>query len=317
MASADFQEASEQFKDEIITQFLKANPGVKRSEVTLRYVNGKVVCEHISNTFADLSKRKIRSKEEQQLLNELASGGDKRYSICLESISSSRQFSDWLVDSPGIAYDEMDRGETNRFLERREQLSANYALELNGFKKKIAKLMESEEETPEEQVKLLMTEYFQSSHAQLKCQKSVMEKECELGDMFTDYSEEFIKEHYLELKPKAGPKTVDAIKQAYNILRSSIIDMEEVDAKEKITSKAQLKKLAGGLNKLNNQLNTKRQQLEAIQKMIAFLEELVATMKQEQHKKPPPKPKAKSGSTNEPEKRMAFLARAKKLITRG
>lgn len=315
MASSEFQEASSQFKEEIITEYLRSNPGVKRSEVTMRIVNGKNVCTHISNTFDQMSKRKVRSKEEQQLLQELSGGGDKRFSACLESISSTRQFSGWLVDSPGIAYNENDSVEDERFLARREQLSESHALELSNFKKKIAKLMEAEEETPEEQVKLLMTEYFQSSHAQLKCQKSIMEKETTLGGMFSEYSEEFIKEHYLQLKPKAGKNTVEAVKKAYNILRSSGVDMEEVSAHEKITSKDQLKKLAGGLNSLNAQLTRKREQLEAIQKMIAFLEDMIQVIKEEAPKSKPKKKKKKS-TTDEAPKRMAFLDRAKRLFSK-
>lgn len=315
MASSEFQEASSQFKDEIITQYLKNNPGVKRSEVTMRIVNGKNVCTHIGSTFDQMSKRKIRSKEEQELLKDLSTGGDKRFSACLESISSTRQFSGWLVDSPGIAYNENDQNEDDRFLARREQLSETHTLELSDFKKKIAKLMEAEEETPEEQVKLLMTEYFQSSHAQLKCQKSIMEKETELGGMFSSYSEEFIKEHYLKLKPKAGKNTVEAVKKAYNILRSSGIDMEEINANEKITSKSELKKLAGGLNGLNAQLDRKRQQLNAIQKMMSFLEDMIDVIKEETPAAKPQKKKSKS-SSNDGTKRMAFLDRAKVFFTK-
>lgn len=314
MAGSEYQEASTQFKEEIITQYLRNNPGVKRSEVTMKIVNGRNICTHISATFDNLSKRKIRSKEEQEVLKDLSSGSDKRYTACLESISSTRQYAGWLVESPGIAYNENDQQHDTHFLNRREQLSESYAMELSGFKKKIAKLMESEEETPEEQVKLLMMEYFQSSHSQLKCQKSIMEKECSLGGMFSEYSEEFIKEHYLNLKPKAGMRTIEAVKKAYNILRSSGVDMEEVDANEKITSKDQLKKLAGGLKSLNHQLERKREQLNAIQKMVAFLEDMVDIIKEEIAPSKPKKAKKKPIVQEEEPKRMAFLDRAKRLF---
>ncbi len=57
MLKHEYKEVGEKFREIIIDDYLKANPGVTRSEVVTRTVDGKIVCETIVSSMRNISKR--------------------------------------------------------------------------------------------------------------------------------------------------------------------------------------------------------------------------------------------------------------------
>ncbi len=280
MAMDDYAQAAEEFKEEIITQFLKDNPGTRRAEVVVKYVNGRMVCEQIKDVFKDISLRApVRSPSEKRLLKELARGGDLRYAASLESISTSRQYVDWLYEAPYTSFGDMEKSETIHFLQRKEEQSHTYVIDLVEAKKKLAKMMKSDVKPSESATKTVMTEYFQTSLVQMKCQHSVYSKEVDLGDSFANNAQKFIRENFGDIKARAKISTITAIKKAYNILRSTRISVPDITSNEK------LKIVGDALDELKSQLEKKRSELQAIHKMIEFLEGIVDTLESSLKKK--------------------------------
>lgn len=303
MAMDDYAQAAEEFKEEIIGQFLKDNPGTRRAEVTVKYVNGRMICEQIKDVFRDISLNKpVRSPSEKRLLKELARGGDLRYTASLESISSSRQYVDWLHNAPYTSFGDMERSETMHFLQRKEEQSSTYVLDLVEAKKKLAKMMKLDVKPSESATKTVMTEYFQTSLVQMKCQHSVYSKEVDLGDSFASNAQKFIRESFGDIKARAKISTITAIKKAYNILRSTRINMPDITSNEK------LKIVGDALDELKDQLDKKRKELQAIFKMIEFLQGIVDTLDTGATDDETKKKKDEGGSKGP---RMAFSSRSR------
>lgn len=305
MAMDDYAQAAEEFKEEIITQFLKDNPGTRRAEVAVKYVNGRMVCEQIKDVFKDISLRKpVRSPIEKRLLNELAKGGDLRYTSSLESINTSRQYIDWLHSAPYTSFGDMEKSETLHFLQRKEEQSSTYVLDLVEAKKKLAKMMKSDIKPSESATKTIMTEYFQTSLVQMKCQHSVFSKEVDLGDSFASNAQKFIRENFGDIKARAKISTITAIKKAYNILRSTRINVPDITSNEK------LKIVGDALDELKDQLDKKRKELQAIFKMIEFLQSIVDTL-ESSLKQDESNPENKKDDKGPGGPRMAFTSRSR------
>jgi hypothetical protein len=302
MAMDDYAQAAEEFKEEIITQFLKDNPGVRRTEIAVKYVNGKMICEQIKDVFRDISLRKpVRSPSEKRLLKELARGGDLRFTASLESINSSRLYVDWLHTAPYTSFGDMEKSETMHFLQRKEEQCNTYVLDLIEAKKKLSKMMKLDVKPSESATKTVMTEYFQTSLVQMKCQHSVYSKEVDLGDSFANNAQKFIRENFGDIKARAKISTITAIKKAYNILRSTRINMPDITSNEK------LKLVGDALDELKEQLDKKRKELQAIFKMIEFLQGIVDTLETSVKDDAKKKDDGKSGGSP----RMAFTRRSR------
>ena len=268
----EYSNAAEQFKEEIISDFIRQNPGIGRNEVVTKYVNGKVVCEHISQVFKEMAIRKpARTPAEKKLLNEMSKGGDERFTSGMDSIGSCRRFADWLATTPHTAFGDIEKKDTNEFLERKEHQFGTCALDLNQAKRKLAQLMKDGPKPQESMTKTLIGEYFHSFLVHLKCLHSIFTKEVDLGDQFSKFAQEYIKKNFEQFKVQAKHTTITAIKKAFAVLKGSHIVVTDIDSKEKLEA------IDNALKEFKDQLEKRRGELDTIKKMIEFLDGIVGT----------------------------------------
>lgn len=274
MPSTEYHKVTKEFRERMISTYLRTHPGVRRDQIVIRYVNGQVVCEDISQSF-DTKPKGLPNFEPEQLerLGKLENGGDKKYASSVQSLQACKEYIERLFKTKAFPFNEIDYDDNSDNLLRKHYQTASCALDLYDFKKKL-ELQKKENADPSESViRILMMEYFESSTSQMRCIESIYIKEAHLLRQYVDHSESFIKETYGILKDHLDEKSINAIKKALSILKSSHVPIQKFPDKEDIIDKEELKIYAERLHEFELKLIPKRSQLQPVFKLVAFLED--------------------------------------------
>jgi hypothetical protein len=278
MPSSEYKTASNEFREQAITNYLRLNPGVRRDQIVIRYVNGQVVCEDITLSF-DNNPTGLPSFDAEQLgqLGKLENGGDKKYASSIQSLQACKQYVERMFKTNTFPFNKIDYDDHNDNILRKQYQTASCALDLSDFRKKLDWQKKDNADPSESVIRILMMEYFETSTSQLRCIESVYLKEAGLLNQYITFSEVFIKDTYVKLKDRLDEKSVNAIKKALSILKKSHLIIPKFPAKDDIIDKQELKIYAERLHEFELKLIPRRTQLKPVFKLVTFLE---ATLKE-------------------------------------
>ena len=285
----DFDHLSDQIQDELVDEYLKKNPDVSRSEVVPRLVNGKVVIGTIKNFLTTFSAQKSSERNRELAKMQIKVKDDERYKACKLSIKNCKKVVDFLFTARFGNFSLLDKNTHMKFIRKREQSIIMLAHDILGVKQELLQMMSGTKPAISTRSKELIKQYYQAVVDQLKCQHGIYTREHELGSRFTEQSRVYMKEHMKSVKSKLGPAMKKRMAQAY-VLAKKMTDEEAAEPTkfDREMLEAVMAEMDGGLKK-------RRVQIQAIEKLVEFLEKLIEEM--EKPEKPagsqPEKPKAK------------------------
>lgn len=296
----EYAHAAEEMKESIIDAYLRKHRDVTREQVVTKMINGRVVIDHIKNVLntgsGGTTVTEIHTKNEKKLIGELRKGGDERLANCVRSIENSKQYIDWLLNAKFTGFTENDKNDNVIYLEKRQQVCEDKALDLHNVKIKMSELMSNPVKPSPSLVKTYTAEYLQAVIGQLKSQHGTYKKEVTLGDQFSDSMKDFLKKEFGQVKELAKPSTLKACQKAFMILQKENINITD------ISSKGKLNELSASIDPLGDQLQDRKKELELIQKMVTSLEEMMEQIEKKMAEK-----EEKSTAPSGP--RMAFSSR--------
>lgn len=286
MPSTEYKKVSSEFRERIISNYLRSHPGVRRDQIAIRYVNGQIVCEDITKSF-DSKPKGLPSFDKDQLeqLGKLENGGDKKYASSIQSLQACKQYVEKMFKTKSYPFNDVDYDDNNDNILRKQYQSASCALDIADFKKKLDRQKKANADPSESVIRILMMEYFETSSSQLRCIESIYTKEANLLNQYAELSTSFIKESYVTLKEHLDEKSVNAIKKALSILKTIHITIPGFPGKEDIIDKQELKIYAERLHDFDVKLIPKRTQIQPVFKLVSFLEEKLNELHEKTEKK--------------------------------
>lgn len=297
---ADYSFVADQMREEIIDDYLKKHPDVSRHEVVTKTVNGRIIVETVSNLFNRIPEKKQPPlpPNYKKLLDKLGKGGDERYAASLDSVSTCRNYTEWLCDSSCTGFGEKDRDENNTFLDKREDQLGRKSVELLYVRKKFTDMMSSKTKPQQSLIQTLTMEYISAMLAQLKVQGSIYNKEVDLGELFSKSARDFLSQNIDNFRG-ANDKVLMSIGKAFQFLKNESVQSVQLTGQAAKDHDA----LRSSLDQLGDHLNQRRDQYQMIQQLINFLENMLESLQNPQAA--PQKPDKQSGSSN----RMAITSR--------
>ncbi|RJP29276.1 MAG: hypothetical protein C4527_11425 [Candidatus Omnitrophota bacterium] len=295
----DYSKAADEFKDVLIEEYLKKHPGISRSEIMTRTINGRVIIDTINNVFKHAAGRKtFQDTKEQNKIKDLLASGDQRLNASVLSINTCRNYVQWLYRSLTKVFGEKERDAELVSLKRKEDACGKLALTAHEAKQKLVAMMNEKVKAASSLARTLMQETLHAVAELLKCQASIYKREVELGSQVSKFMRDFIESSISIAKALVKPSTINAMAKAYQILKNETLDISKIDSADNI------KKLKLAVGELEEQLEKRREDLEAIKKMIDFVEDVLAAAGELQKMEKPPEPEKVSA------RRMAFTTRS-------
>lgn len=274
----EYRHIGDQIREALIDEYLQKNPGIARAQVITRMVNGRVVCDTITQVLATVSARKITQQEQELIKKQLEVQEDDRYQEGKISVQTSKRIVDFLFTSsfPGFGLNE--KNENLNFLRRHERILVDRAYAMHEVKKEFLQMMDGRMNPSSARTATLMQRYFQAILEQLKAQGAIYQKEYDLGSIFTGFARDFLKENVQAIKSKIKASVLKTIAQAYTLAKKATdANLPDINTIDRDLLEAALAEMDEGLDK-------RRIQIQAIEKVIAFVEKLVKDI-QEQEKK--------------------------------
>ncbi len=274
---SDYTYAAEQIKEGIINQYLKEHPGVHRSEIIAKTINGKILVGTIQETFKTMEGRNklpdAKQIRDQKILDQLARGGDERYAESLQSISNSNQYIEWLSVSKNTGFSPQDKNDQEEYLNRQASICSARALDLHEAKRKFVQTLKGEMKPSRSAVNTILMEYLQAVFGQLKSQKAIFTREVELGDRFSHAVMQFFNTQFSSVHARPNPAAMRAIARSIAILRDNQIQVPD------IKNPNDMKMFNGALCQLQEKLQKRREQFASLQQLIEFLEKAIEGLK--------------------------------------
>lgn len=280
MLKHEYKEVGEKLRDMLIDEYLRANPGVTRSQVVTRNVDGKVVCETIVSSMRNISRitRFQGSDDDREFLDkQLQVSGNVRYQACKKSIVYCEGMIDSLVSSKYCEFSETDRVDNIRFLERSERLAVERGHVVDETKKELVGMMGGEItkhtklQLAPSRVRHTLTKYVRALADQMKTQASVFRREYDLGDRFSAFTRDFIKDHVQDAQKMASKETMDTILRAYLLARKEDEELPETQGEGP-------KKLKTALAGIQKRLDKRRIHIQVMEKIVAYLEKVIGAL---------------------------------------
>ncbi|HQH71113.1 MAG TPA: hypothetical protein PK360_03435 [bacterium] len=272
----------ESLQKTLFSEYVRKHPGTEQDQLAARYVNGRIAVDTIANIFQDAqvrrkfveiqkSQKKIYTRHLEEFL---CVDENERHSVCLKSIKHTNRIIDYLFQSRCAGFDLIKKTEHLAYLRKKERICAANAKDIIESKRKLANLVECQErKTP--LIQTLIGEYLEASLNQLKSQVSILEREIELGNQYSNYVKKFLQDNMENLSNHLDPKYIKVIAKIHAILAQKEIDILNI---AKITP-GQLNET---LNRYSNQLDDKFEQLDALKNVITIVESVVEKIQQKQ-----------------------------------
>ncbi|MFB3787937.1 MAG: hypothetical protein ACE15F_16380 [bacterium] len=276
---SSFQES---LQKTLFSEYVRKHPDVDQDQLAARYVNGRIAIDTIANIFQDAQVRrkfvevqKSQKKVFAQHLEEfLCVDENERHAACLKSVKHSSRIIDYLFQSRYAGFDLIKKTEHLTYLRKKERICVTNAKDIIESKRKLANLVECQDRKTS-LIQTLIGEYLEASLNQLKSQVSVLEREIDLGNQYSNYVKKFLQDNMENLSHHLEPKYVKAIAKIHAILAQKEIDILNI---AKITP-GQLNET---LNQFTSQLDDKFEKLDALKNVITIVESVVEKIRQKQ-----------------------------------
>lgn len=271
---------SDHFKSMLITEYVRKHPGVHPSQVVVKSVNGKSVCDVISNAFKRSILKKARPSASKnlspdELRKQLETREQERYETSLNSVRSSASLIDFLLASPHHPFGPVDKKENTDFFKRCMTILATRTETVTHIKTGFMQVMDGVENATPARIKGLMISFLEAVFEQLKAQGSVFKREFDLGNGFCTCVVELMKASVPGVKSQLSPDDALLVARAYKTMKSAggaepaDLSMREVGA------------LDNSVKELQSQLEKRRAQFDAIERIVDFLENLIQSLRQQ------------------------------------
>ncbi|MEW6238787.1 MAG: hypothetical protein AB1656_25670 [Candidatus Omnitrophota bacterium] len=301
MRNEEYSHAAEQIKETLVREYIKANPGARSEDVVMRTVNGQFVFDTINSVLADLAKFKDNkaqlSKDEQ-----LAVDADERYQNCQISVKSSKNLLYLLFQSRYGKIGLVERKQIEQSLQYQERKCADCTLNLHITKSEFIQWMGLNRKNKNE-IKTLVKQYCQTVLDQMKAQHTLYKTEIDLSEKFRDYTKEFIKKYFPDVKSKVTPQTLQTIVKVYQNLKNE----EKIDVVNDVKS-LNRELLEKTISVYEENLDKKRKSADSISKVISFLEGVISKLEAEAVPETTPEKSPDAKPAKDPGKRMAFFS---------
>ncbi|HOE10273.1 MAG TPA: hypothetical protein PLQ35_07285 [bacterium] len=287
-------------KEELIDDFLQRNPGVSRSQVILRFKNGKPVFDTIDAVMASTPVRVSEHEKKELLRKQMEIKDDERYKVCTESVRNSKQVVDFLFSCSFVPFGLSEKNEHLNALKHAENIVVDRTHSKFNVKKEFLEMMSSDTRPNRTRIRDIMVLYFRAVLDQLKSQSDIFQREFDLGTMLNTYSRDFMKSKASSVKADMDSATRRTVASVYMMAKK--LAGQTAPKPETITVAA----LEGSLAEMEMVLDRRRVQIQELKQVVELLEKLVNKMekggpaKQEQQT---------SGPSEKKKSRMAIALR--------
>ena len=272
-----YAHVAEQIKESLIEEYLRKNPGVSRSEVTTMISNGNIVVGSIKDVLQKVTERvphqQVLSGPSEALLKKLAEGSDIRYAKSLQSIDTSKSYIQWLAGYRFAGFSKKEQQENLQFLDQQTTTSGLKAVDFYEVRLKLVKAMKEALKPTRSLIQTMMLEYFDALREQLKSQRVIYKREVDLGGRFCSCSTAVIHDNFMLIRSGKNPAAMRAIEKAVQILKENAVPLPQ------ITKDSDVKLLTNSIGALEEKLEGRRMELEELNNLTAFLNEIITGLK--------------------------------------
>ncbi|MFH1739154.1 MAG: hypothetical protein ABIH23_09105 [bacterium] len=275
---SDQHKPGDHIKEALIDDFLEKNPGVSRSQVVMRFKNGKPVFETIDRVMASMSIRMSRKHEQDLLRKEMAVQDDERYQACKCSLENCKHLVDFLFTASFIAFGLVEKNAQTTALSRNERVIITSTDTKLNIRKDFLKMMEGSAALARARIRSMILQYFRAVLDQLKSQKDIFSREYMLGNEMAENVRDFIKENIAAVKSQVKQGTLKAISRAYGVAKR--VAGQVVPEPNKIS----VDELEVVLGEMEPVLEKRRVQFHEIERVIAYIEKVVKQLERAEEK---------------------------------
>ncbi|HPA47019.1 MAG TPA: hypothetical protein PLZ55_09315 [bacterium] len=256
-------------KEALIDDFIERNPGVTRSQVILRFKNGKPVFDTIDKVMASASVRVSEQQKKELLRKQMEIKDDERYKVCMESIRNSKQVVDFLFACSFVPFGLNEKNEHLNALKRGENIVVDRTHTKFNVKKEFLEMMSSDMRPNRTRIRDNMVLYFRAVLDQLKSQSDIFQREFDLGTRMNVSARDFMKEKSSSVKSEMDLATRKTVASVYMMAKK--VAGQTAPKPEKVTVSA----LEGSLAEMETILNERRSQIQEIRQVVELLEKLI------------------------------------------
>ena len=269
---SDYSYAAEQMKEKMIRDYLKKNPGVRRDQLVVRMINGRICIDRVDDVFTKVSKqektKRILSKNDQKLLQKLSDGGDHRFVSSMKSVDSTKSLLEGLTQCPFIEFSEEQRQEHVTQLDDAVERLEDASIELFKVREKYAEVTQQSVRPLPSLIQTMSMELIEAIMKQLTAQAEIYNQEIKIGNFYSKAVRHFFVNHYQDFE-NLDPKIINYIAQSCTYLKSE--KMREVA----VNGADNHEKFREALDRLDEQLRFRRKQYKQIQKLLAYLSDVL------------------------------------------
>ena len=271
---------SDHFKSMLIQEYVRKHPGVSPSQVIVRSVQGKSVCDVISNAVKRSSFQKPQPSVSKnlapgELRKQLETREQERYETSMASVRSSANLIEFLLASPHHSFGPVEKKENSDFFKRCLTVLATRTETVTHVKTGFMQVMDGVESATPARVKGLMISFLQAVFEQLKAQGSIFKREFDLGNDFCTCVIDLIKASVPDVKSQLKPDDALLVARAYKTMKTASgseppdLSMRKVGA------------LDESVQQLQSQLEKRRIQFEVTERIVEFLENLIQSLREQ------------------------------------
>ncbi len=270
----EYANVGKALRDALIGDFLTHNPGVSRSQVVTRTVNGRAVCDTIENVARETAGQlKLRKDEDDSKLiaKQLQLSTNERHQAALQSISNSKMLVEFLFASRFCKFGPKDKKENLDFLKRYRRLLIDRSYAVHQIRNDLLAQIHENLKPFEISIRPHMIRYFHALLDQLKCQAAIYKRELKLGEQFREFAGGFIAVHLERARTVLDPAALKTVIKACRLIKKNDGEVPELTGDDR-------SKLETELEIMSEFLKKRRRQFNAIRKVIIYLEKFIDKM---------------------------------------
>lgn len=322
----EYAYAANQIQESLVEAYLKKNPGIRREDVIIKTVNGKLVYSTIVDFFMAMANSASESKiqispEELEPLNQ---DEKSRVASCIKSLKTCARLIDVLLKNHASGF-AMEKGKHNQFLKRQKGIFLNSVKASYESKQDILAMINIKGAFKRNLLRNYLTEFLQAVVDQLKSLCLIYKREYELSQRLSNHTKNMIDTHLKDIEGSMSREDKEKVARVYiYLMKDPKIDLPPVN-------KLNISMMSKAIDKLGIKLENFRQEISKIENVISFVEELVENLKRQSEEEerprsepvhdtsPAPAPysdpqfkKTKKDDKKKPTHRMAVMSRFEK-----
>jgi len=267
----------ERMIETVIQDYLQRNPAMKREDILVQTVGGKLVIRSIKNAFSRIPKsvqeEQSASPQYPRFLQELSRNSAERLKTCQQSIQSAKLLIDWMSNP---RYADFTGNIQKKILQAIRVLEPKFTQlhdTLQDVKDRFSEAINGGLRPAPDEIRQWVQEYMQILLSQLKCQRSIFINELKVGDRFAECANRFLREGIPQEYDNPNPDFVKNVVKAVLILKKNGIEMPSV------SGTMDVKTFGDALMKFANRLEIRRKKLHELSRLIDYIEALIGQMK--------------------------------------